>query len=171
MPYHNQIYRELTDDGKPDGDPEMNVNGSVTPVPYFIAPAVNGDDIYLITRLVVHYEDNGTWSSEKFGSIAGGLTNGIKVAIQNAAGDTDKVLLTSLHTVKANSNWSGVCYDSKIESVGAGNSFLSARWSFFKDTEGAGLYLHSDDRLAFIVDDDLSSLVEMSVHVRGQIIQ
>jgi hypothetical protein len=63
------------------GSDSMAVNGSVTPVNFDWAPA-SGETWYIET-IGLFLQDNGTTLPTNFGSISGGLTNGVDVIIRS----------------------------------------------------------------------------------------
>lgn len=163
----SRIYLPLTDDGTPTGSEDMTVDGSSTAVPFWIEPQ-SGQNLLLIRRALIFVRDNGTWTSEKYGSITNGLTTGVKFEIQD--GDDNVIKLLTPSPVQNNAGWKAVCYDSTIESVGGGDSFLGARWSFFKDDNRDGLFLGVGEKLVCTIQDDLTDLVNMHVCVRGRVL-
>lgn len=148
---------------------EMSVNaltegvGSPPRVRYYIQPPET--DIYHISSVLIHVEDNGSWQVQKFGAITDGLTNGISFTLER---DREVIVdLTSVHTVKKNGDWAQLMYDVRYDSYGSGDSFLAGSWSF--DDAGAPFTLSGRRKESFncYVADDLSSLITMHVQVQG----
>ena len=65
----------FSDNGMPDGSKDMNIDGSVTPVKFYIS-ALEDKDIYL-SYISVEISDGGTPNLNKFGNLSA-LTNGVK---------------------------------------------------------------------------------------------
>ncbi len=73
--------------------PDMNIDGSVTPVVFTAGPGV-GEVIYL-SGISIWLEDKGSWLKDSFGAIAGGLTNGVLIEIGRNAVFQDIGALTN----------------------------------------------------------------------------
>ncbi len=56
------------------GSTDLNVDGSVTPVEYTVAPV--GSDVLYLSGISIWLEDKGTWVKDAFGALPG-LTNGV----------------------------------------------------------------------------------------------
>jgi len=130
---------------------------------YFIQPPAG--EIFLITRLLVHIRDGGSFDAEKYGNGVT-LTTGIVITLKRGA--AVEVDLTDGVPIKSNAQWAQLCYDVAISTYGAGDEYLHARWSFFKGGV-PGLYLHGDDEDKFVVtvNDKLDTLDEHSFTVQG----
>jgi hypothetical protein len=130
---------------------------------YIFQPAAG--TIARITRLVVLVEDS-LINADDYGAIAGGLTNGVGIHWESASGVTETVL-TDAKPVRTNANWGGMCHDSESRNWGAGNNFLTVRWTFAK--AGRPLRLVGDDTARFVVtlNDNLNDLVDHSFLVQG----
>lgn len=140
----------------------MAVNGSITPQSFELYPS---DGEYLIERILIHIEDNANISVEKFGALLA-LTNGIKIQLQDDVGNviTD---FTSGNPVKSNGDWGRFCYDTNDLTYGAGNNALNIRWTLSKS--GEPTRLTPERRLIATVSDDLTGLVDMTIHAQGVI--
>jgi len=84
------VQQYLTDDGLPTGDPDMVVDGSVTPVPYWF-PADATDTIRLSELRIVMVAGSFNWDAQ-FGKGGGLLTNGILFNAIVNGGDTDDLI-------------------------------------------------------------------------------
>ncbi len=60
------------------GSLDLNVDGSVTPVEYTIAPV--GSDILYVSGISIWLEDKGTWFKDTFGTLPE-LTNGVLIEL------------------------------------------------------------------------------------------
>lgn len=146
-----RIDRFLTDDGTPTGDKSAAKNYT-TPGEVYIQPPTG--HVFHLHRMFIEIEDDGVWSSEKYGSLAT-LTNGIHVKVME--GSTVLANLTDGIPVKSISHWSRYCYDMRIDTVGPGNSFASIRWTFERDSPSP-ITINAGQRLAIQMSDDLSGL-------------
>lgn len=153
------VYRFLTDDGLVvDGtNHNMAVDGT-TPVPYYYKAAVPA----VIERCIVHVRDGGVWTEVKFGSLAS-LTNGVTLGVHR-----NGVVILDLFggiTMQENQDWNHVCYDVDIRSVGSGESYLGARYTFAKS--GQPVLLRKNDSLVATVSDNLAALTDFHIMIQG----
>lgn len=135
---------------------EMNVNGSVTPVEFYInAPAAGQDDI-VVRELRFNAYDNGV-KVDNFLAQNAPLTNGIVVDVN--IGGVMSAFLPIKSTAEFNANFAfgnGGKFDII---VGAGNDFMTATFSplqAFKLTAG------SSDYVRVTINDNLSNVASLS---------
>lgn len=168
MAAQEPIYRHLTDDGLVgDGSNHIaNVNGSVTPVPFWIGPPA--DEMWAIYRMVVTIEDNANITADSYGGISE-LTNGVSLKIIEGNQTTGKVLVDLMDgdNVKNVVGWAEHTYDMAEHSFGSGNNFVVARWTFAH--AGRPLILDGADldKLVVYINDDLTTLVHHEFQVQG----
>lgn len=150
----------FTDDGS-------GTNTLICPFRFYIKPAAG--KVMHITRVLAHIRDTAI-NADDYGAISGSLTNGITVKVVNDSGTI--IDLTDGVTIKTSADWARVCYDAVPQTWGAGDEFLSARWTFTKS--GEAITLQSDtyggadglavdkgnERLEVTLHDDLGGLVE-----------
>ena len=120
-------------------------------------------EAYFINRLMVHIQDDGAFSAGEYGSTAA-LTNGVQVRVQTDTGTLHD--LTDV-TVKTNAQWGRQCYDTRVDEWGAGDEFLSARWSFVKNGYPIRLNGDNNERLEVYLQDDMTDLVAHNFYVNG----
>jgi hypothetical protein len=160
------VHRHLTDDGLPgDGSNwDANVNGSVTPVPFWAGPTKFQ---WAIARMLVLIEDNGAITAEKYGAVAT-LANGITIKVHEG-GPTGPELFDLLDgdTITSNMSWAEHSYDAVPQTFGSGNNFFVARWTFAR--AGGPLVLNSfrDEVLVATINDDLTGLVSHQFAIQG----
>lgn len=159
------IFRYLTDDGLVDGVSNANVNGVVTEVPFYAGPA-NGK-VWRIWRMLVTVEDNATFTAGTYGGVAT-LTNGCRLDVL-APGPTgaSKLDLLDGNTISSLVDWATYCYDMTNHSFGSGNNFAVVRWTFANSGQPLKLIGANGDKLVFVVDDDLSTLVGHRLFIQG----
>lgn len=159
---YTPLYAHLRDTGGA-GSEDMTVNGSVTPVQFEVTSATR--DVF-INRMIGEIKDGGVWAAEDYGSLTA-LTNGVKLEVLDAS---DNVLLDLLDgdTIKYNAEWNAVCYDAQIVTYGSGDTILVFRWTFAKD--GQPLHLAPTERLVMTIQDNLTTLSEQEMSVRGFLI-
>lgn len=156
----SHIYRYLDTDG--DGTGTKNAIGTYAAAAeeFFIAGPASGR--YNIERMIVHVRDAAGFSAEKYGGAAA-LTNGIRI---QAVTDGETINLDDGIAIKTNAAWGRLCYDVNFHTTGAGDDFLSVRWTFSKS--GKPLKLSAPtDKLYVTLNDDLDVLVEHYFMVQG----
>jgi len=130
-------------------------------VPFTIQPPV--DEVWYVHRLLVHYEDSGSMDTEKYGNGIV-LTNGITI-YANQSGRI--VNLTNGHPILTNGEWAAHSYDTRLDKFGAGNEFISVRWSFFKTGTVIKLDGAQSDSLTVLLQDDFSGLEDQFFLFQG----
>jgi len=86
LPQKNKIFsQKFTTDGTATGTSEMGVDGSGTPVEYYI-PAQNENDLY-ITRLTFVLGYGASAEGFEFADSNSALTNGVKISYTNTYND------------------------------------------------------------------------------------
>lgn len=165
-------FREfLTDDGTPSGSSDMLVDGSVTPVDFFVE-APQTEDLYVTRISFIVVDQNMTLN--QFGNI-GALTNGLRLFYTDELGEVD--IADALQT-----NFDFVRLCSGLPSFGEGtNAFIANNVDFIsegiipvldlKDTFGFrwGLEFRngSKQKLVLRVRDDITGIDAMNVIVYG----
>ena len=155
------VIRTATTDGIAGGDEEANVNGSITPVHFYIQPDAN--ETFEMTHLSIQVSDSGNPAIDDYGSVSGPLLNGIDLFIE-------------LKGVKIPL---GIPYKSNrdLMSLGATHEQLTFSGStkvtiyhfdFLKYSSG-GLIIHGKhaDKLGLTVNDNLSTLISHTVSFKG----
>ncbi len=133
------------------GSPDMNVDGSITPVEFTAGPTTT-NETWLVTRMSIEMDDNGTQNFGDFGAIVGGLTNGL--VFQQILDSTTY----SVANIQTNSDLVAA-----FEDVfrGQGNSFISdanyvaLKIKFYRPIE---LNESTNDIFKLIVRDNLTGL-------------
>jgi len=138
----------FTDDGS-------GTNTLICPFEFSLEPAA-GETLF-VTRLLVSVRDLFA-TAEDYGDITSGLTNGITIKVYE--GDLEVADLTDGVAVKTNGDWRRVCYDATPTAWGAGDQYLSARWTFDKHGESLRLDGDNNEKIVVVCHDDLGGLVE-----------
>ncbi len=162
VPDMRSIY--LTDDGIIGGTHGANVNGSVTPVPYYFQPSLNGIVDLDVYRLIVMIEDTGALAADNYGAL-GTLTNGIRV--QHVSGNTTTNLDGGL-AIKSHAHWARLCYDMAEHTFGSGANFVVVRWTF--ERAGIPLHIENTDQLKVTINDDLTGLEDHHFMIQGRVL-
>lgn len=166
MAHAHLVHRHLTDDGLAgDGSNwEANVNGLITPVPFYAGPTEN---MWAIARMLVIIEDNTGINAAEYGGIST-LANGVTVKVHEG-GVTGPVLhdLLDGDTITSNMSWAEHSYDATPATFGAGNNFFLIRWTFSR--AGTPIILNSfrNEVLVVTINDDLTGLVKHQFAIQG----
>lgn len=147
-----------------DGNGEINqaVDGETVNVSYFVVPPAG--KVYGLARIIFSIRDNGSMDSGGWGSMgANPLDNGFQLIWHRLGSDIE---LTK-NPIRSHIDVAAVCHDMIHQNWGAGDEFLTARFTFTK----AGNYLILDgdqgDYLELVVRDDISSVVQQRISVQG----
>lgn len=153
------IYRYLDTAG--NGTGTKNAIGDYsTPDEFYISGPSSGRMV--LERMIIHVRDGSGFSAEKYGGLTA-LTNGLSVAVVTEGETVD---LTDGVPVKTNAAWGRLCYDLAFHITGAGDDFMSVRWTFSRS--GKPIVLKSaTDKLGVTLNDDMTGLVEHYFMVQG----
>lgn len=148
------FYRFADLNGDGSGSTLANVNGSVTPQTFKLAPLAG--ELYLrIERMLVHISDTGSFDSGSYGNNIT-LTNGIIVAKRSAVDDSIIQDLTDSFPIMTNAEWGRMCYDIDLVNFGLGHETLNVRWTFSK--AGSPVEITRNEYLGITIQDDLTGL-------------
>ena len=117
-----------------------------------------------IHRLIVQIEVSGNTAADIYGDQPQ-LVNGIRVLRLDS---DDNVLreYTNSETIKDNAGWDRYCHDvNYVTFPGAGNNFVSVRWTFNRG--GAPIKLTNGDYFALRLNDDFTGLVAHFFNLQG----
>ena len=150
-----------------DGTGTTNANGdySGTQGEFFVLPPAG--IVYRIRRLLVCIEDANGFRAEKYGSLAGALTNGIQMEVHD--GSTQIIDFLAGATVKTNAAWGAYSFDVELKTWGAGDEILLVRWTFGRAGVPIRLVGDSTQRLRVLLNDDLTGLIAHLLTVQGYI--
>lgn len=143
----------------------MAVNGSVTPVTFFITPANLNVDID-INAITFHIEDNTAMDTSTFGGLTA-LARGCVIRVING-------IHKCLFNVKSNGDFSHHCasvtYDDKAPAGLFG--FRAIKTFNGQNNDGVSIRLNSatSDQLQIIIQDDLTGLTEFHAVVHGHVV-
>ncbi len=138
----------------------MNVVGTLAaPLIYTVTPP--SDEVWHIARVLISITDNAAFDDTRFGSIAGGIANGLTIR-------ENKTALNTLTNWKTNQGMVEDMYDVEYsESAPAGSDGLRGRFTLKK----AGVIVRLDgsvgDSLEVLIQDDLSALDLIRMKAQG----
>lgn len=156
------LYRFL--DTKGDGTGDMSAVGDYSSGQYLAIQPPKYEE-YRLERLLVQIVDATVNRSDRYGGLAGALTNGIAIRTRTQAGDT--VSLTNGVNIKSNGDWARYCYDVSFSEFASGENFVDVRWTFAKAGQPIILNGLASERLEVVLQDDLTGLVSHTFMVQG----
>ena len=158
-----------------DGDgvtTSLSVNGSVTPVDAFIGPPIIGD-LYLTTANIL-ISDSGAIALNKFGSINGGLLNGINFFNESANErlDISIALKTNFDFIRIGTLTVGTGGKTDAYQLAAANTDNDDGYNpvlDFTRVSPIGIRLRADtkDKLGICINDDLTSVNTFNIVITG----
>jgi hypothetical protein len=151
----NLLSKHFSQDGL---DVTVNANGDYSSgeAHWEIRPA---GDVFIVSRMLITIEDNTPLDTGNYGG-SSALSNGLIISHVRGDGYSPTILSTLTDVpITRNIDWSRYSYDTRVDTFGTGNNFLSVRLSFHKF--GAYMRLHSNrnEALRITMTDDLSSLI------------
>lgn len=162
----------LTDDGTKTGNSDARVNGSVTPVEFYIVPPNQDKDLYISTVFFTIADSGATLN--QFGNISA-LTNGFDFFYQNDLGDN--VIRSGLTTNFEIGRMCGFqpAFGSGSTAFRANNVEGNSEGFLFeydfkkKNGFARGIVLEggSNQRLALRVNDDVTGVDKFDIYVTG----
>lgn len=146
--------------------PNMAVDGSSTSQIYFIKPLPGMK--YDIVRIVLVIEDEGNMDFSTFGSIDGGITNGCVLRKKDG-------VFKNLFNWKNNGEFISRSFDFGFQTNIGGNlrAFTSRTTYGGQSRRGVVIRLDGDlgDELQVIIQDDLTSQVNMIMIAQGHVVE
>jgi len=158
----DMIYRYLDTVGDGSGTTDA-IGNYATATAFKITPP--SDRIFVLSRMIVQVVDNGNFDADKYGNNVT-LTNGLLMCVR----DSNEGILLDLcdnQAIKTNAGWAAVCYDSREDAYGTGNSYLSVRWTFSKSGAGIRIDGTQGQDFAVILEDNFSTLIKHVFMVQG----
>ena len=139
---------------------DMSVNGSVTPVDFFVQPPV--DEVWYIAKWMLYLQDGKGFDITTWGS-NGALTNGLDLKVE-----VNGVTVNQLDfPVKHNGDIARIAYDMQLHEFGNGDDILTAQWSFTEMGQFLRLDGATNDKLIVTVQDDLTGITTQHIHIQG----
>lgn len=155
--------RTGTRDGLITGDSVSNIDGSVTPVDFYTAPA--SGEIMEVVELSIELSDGGNPTLDEYGNIGSALTNGVQIYLERNG-------VKSPLGLPIKDNRSLFNLGPQISYIQLASQERITRASFnIRDFAKQGVLLdfRTNDRLGIIIQDDLSALISHSVTLKGSI--
>jgi hypothetical protein len=157
------LYQYADETGDGTGNYNMAVDGSTTPVTFKVSPPA--DRIYRIARIIVGVRDAGTFDSGGWGALGGTpLANGFVANVKWSGA----VIPLTVQPIKSHFDMSVMCHDLEHHDWGSGDEFATFRFTFTKAGQYIWLDGDADDEIQFIVNDDVTDLVDQRISVQGK---
>jgi len=93
------------------------------------------------------------------------VANGVRLYVANDQGELNDLMDGGAITTSA--EWAEYCFDANSKAWGAGNEFLTVRWTFTKAGVPIRLDGNKRERLAILIQDDLTGLAAHEFVVQG----
>lgn len=160
-----RIYSQLvTIDGTPTGSDDINVNGSVTPVDFWVQPAP--DEVLYVRHVSISISDNGNPSYNGYGNISGPLANGsILFYEQNGVEKfASKAFNENDDFIESSDSYDVVTFSNNV-------NVTIYREHYDEYSQGIRLNGATNDKFGFRVRDNLSTLLEHKCRIKGHILK
>lgn len=157
----NTVYQLLSTNGDGTGTTSMNVDGSGTPVKFFIQPSVL--EKYILKRMDVEVIDGSFNDALKYGGLT--LTTGMRVYVEDDGGIIKEYTLG--FNIKRNFDWALLAgVDVPILSAPVTDA-LVVRWTFANGCSDIILDGSNNERLVVEVPDNMLGLDDQLIQVQG----
>ena len=164
IPSQNSVYQIMSTNGDGTGTLSQNVDGSITPVLFYIQPP--SGEKYTLRRMNVHAID-GNWNNAlQYGALGGALTVGIKIYTEVNGGALIKDYTNDI-TIKRTHDWALLAGVDSINIGGAVADPLIVRWTFARGACDIVLDGSKNERLVIEIGDDLEGLDDQLAMVQG----
>jgi len=157
------LLRAMTDDGIIGTNSNAAVDGSSTPVKFFIQPLQTTE--FLVSQVAIEISSSGNPGIDDYGSITGPLTNGLQffTEIDGVEADFGGPLKSNREVIQLFPNFQEVMFAGSIELRVYTFDVLAHSKSPIR------LNGNTFDKFGVIVQDNLSSLVDHSISCKGNI--
>jgi len=158
-----QLHRYLDLNGNGTGSKDMQgVYTPVAPGIYYIEPGPA--EVFVIDKLTILIRDNAILDMNTYGNNIT-LANGIIIRVMTGI-STLMVDLTDGVAIHNNGDYLDHCDDWDVKSTGGGQQHLQVIWKFDKKIRLDGA---NNDRLEFVIQDNISNISEHRGKVQGYI--
>lgn len=157
------ILRSATDNGIVGGDDKANVNGSIIPVKFWVQPEIN--EIFELVFASIEISDSGNPGLDDYGSIVGPLTNGIQFFVE-----VNGFEVTFGEPIKSNRELVNLGPISQQLSFSGSTKITTHSFNILDhapQTAAVKLNGSTNDKFGFIVQDNLLSLLEHTLTIKG----
>lgn len=143
----------------------FNLNTDTSGAEVYASAGPRNNETWYVTRLIGIIEDTKINAGD-YGAIGSGLTNGIDLIIRRGGTQTHSFM--EGHRVKTSAGWAHFCHDASRHAWGAGNEFVTFRWTFAKEDMLPIILdgVHRDS-MGVLLNDDMSGLITHAYIIQG----
>ena len=153
-------YMDTVGDGS--GTRNQNVDGSTTPIDFYIKPGAG--EVLRIARLITSIRDSGTFDSGGWGNNGGNpLNNGIELFVKQNGVENN----FTEEPIRSHYDLATTSYDLAHNNWGSGDEFAVSRFTFTKSGQPIRLIGDNGDWIRLRIADNLSYLVDQRVDAQG----
>jgi len=146
---------------KYNGSNQMNSDYSLSPVDF----TFTADRRVLLKNVVMYLQDDLQIHYELFGSLPE-ITNGIRVWYKLNS-SSEKVYMDAGYPIKTCGGFGKLSFDVELKEKGSGENVFTGMWDFV-EYFGDYLLLEKGGSFGITINDDLSSLNEFSMFIKGK---
>lgn len=155
------VYQLLTEAGDGTGNASMNVDGSSTPVKFFIQPPIT--DRYILKRMNIEAINSNFNNASLYGTLT--LAVGMRVYVENDGGIIKEYTLG--FNIKRTHDWALLAGVDNITVGSANFDPLTVRWTFANGCSDIELDGSKNERLVVEVPDNMTGLNDQLIQVQG----
>lgn len=164
IPNENSVYQLMSENGDGTGNGSQNVDGSSTPVLFYIQPSAT--EKFTLRRMNIHAID-GNWNNAlQYGALGSALTVGIKIYVEVNGGAIIKDYTNDI-TIKRTHDWALLAGVDSVNIGGAVADPLLVRWTFKRGSCDIVLDGSKNERLVIEIGDNLLGLNDQLAMVQG----
>ena len=156
------ILRPMTTDGTAGGDPNNEVDGSITPVKFWVQP--EGTEDWRISQFTMAVSGTGAETRTGYGTIVAGLTNGIDFFVEI---DGVEQIVTVGAPLQNNQDLLRNGRDFGLFNFTGADDTIFVRDNLLDFSMGFVLRGSLNEKFGIIVNDDLTTLVQHQVFVKA----
>ena len=157
------VYQPVDLNGDGSGAFSQAVNGSSTPVKFFIQPPA--DEKYTLKRMNIEAIDGNFNNALQYGALGSALTNGIRIYVER-----DETIIreyTEFVKIKRTNDWSLLAGVDSTTIGAAVADPLMVRWTFARGCSDIVLDGSKLERLVVLIQDDLTGLDDQICFLQG----
>ncbi len=157
LPQKTKVFgQKFTTNGKPNGTAEMGIDGSATPVEYYIEADSDNDRYITLITFILGY--GGSAEGYEFADSGNPLTNGIKISYFNTYGDEVTIMNPKANysffrasgVPVSNANWE----ERGFAASGDYGYFVNISLAAFMPPFGVKLERGTNQRMAILIRDN-----------------
>lgn len=149
-----------SDDGTLTGNTDMVVDGSTTPIEFWVQPAVNFS--LTINNVLLVLGDSGNPAFNDYGNVNSGLTNGLQLFVEIRG-----VRTFIISPIKNNNDI--ITLSGTFDINEFANGVRTIQYRDFLNNYARGIVLNGNynEKFGCIIQDDVTNLIDHRLHVKG----